>query len=199
MKKRILTVICLIFFASIMAHSQIRLGIQGGFDVIDHNIDVDVLKASNRLGFRVGPTLEALIPATGWGADISVLYGHKEYSIKQKEDAVDITDYNYITIPLNIKKRISIIGIAGVFISAGPYASVKLSGGDLKLANEEFKAKNFEAGINAGAGVSLLDKLDLGMYYKCKLTDNYKNESTKLDHIGKERYQTWSMALTYYF
>lgn len=183
---------------SISATAQIKFGAKVGVDVADHKINSSILNAKNRLGFQIGPTVDLMIPATGWGVDLSLLYGYKKYSIDEKEANVDISNYNYLMIPLNIKKRFSII-IAGMYVSAGPYAAVKLSGGDLKRAGEEFKAKSFEAGINAGVGVNLFSKVDLGLNYKCKLTDNYSADKGDIGNIGDKTYQTWSVGLTYFF
>jgi len=199
MKKNCLFLLFTLFFLSnIPAAAQIKFGAKVGIDVADHKINSSILNAKNRLGFQVGPTVDLMIPATGWGVDLSLLYGYKKYSIDEKEANVDISNYNYLMIPLNIKKRFSII-VAGMYISAGPYAAVRLSGGDLKRANEEFKAKNFEAGINAGVGINLFSKVDLGLNYKCKLTDNYSADKGDIGNIGDKTYQTWSVGLTYFF
>lgn len=199
MKKNYLLLLLISFFLlSIPATAQVKFGLKAGVDVADHKIKSSILNAKNRLGFQVGPTVDLMIPLTGWGIDLSLLYGYKKYSIDEKEANVDISNYSYLMIPLNLKKRFSII-VAGMYVSAGPYASVRLSGGDLKLAGEEFKAKSFEAGINAGVGVSLFSKVDLGLNYKCKLTDNYSADKGDIGNIGDKTYQTWSVGLTYFF
>lgn len=198
--KKVYSVLLLIVISvlSISATAQVKFGVKGSVDVVDHKINSSILNAKNRLGFQVGPTVDLMIPATGWGVDLSLLYGYKKYSIDEKIANVDITNYHYMMVPLNLKKRFSII-IAGMYVYAGPYAAIRLSGGDLEAYNEKIKAKNFEAGLNAGFGVTLLSKLDLGINYRCKLTDNYSIDNPDFGNIGDKTFQSWSVGLTYFF
>ena len=80
------------------ASAQFRLGVRGGVDVASNKLNTDILKASNRLGFQIGPTAEFVVPISGFGGDISVLYGHKEYKISEKQDNASLSDYNYISV-----------------------------------------------------------------------------------------------------
>lgn len=212
MKKiQIITVliICLIAGTSTVA-AQLRIGIKGNVGIIDHKIKSDILSAKNRLGFSIGPTLDWTI-ASGWGLDGSLLYGHKQYSIKEIDkykDQFEMTDYNYVAIPINIKKRID-FDVVGIYVAAGPYGAVKINGGDLKSKFEEakvgFKSKNFEFGINAGFGISLFSHVDLGITYKCRLSDNFKADEGDLGswdgikELNDKKYQSWEAGLTYYF
>lgn len=190
------------------ASSQLRFGVKGGVDIADHKISSDILDSKNRLGFQIGPMVEVNIPFLGIGIDGALQYGYKKYSIDEKAADATISNYNYLSIPVNLKKRFGIVpGLAGIFVSAGPYANIRLSGGDLKVLDEaenayhDFKAKNFEMGVNAGLGVELVEKLDIGIYYRCKLTDNYSNDKGNLDigTLKDKKRQTWSIAATYYF
>jgi opacity protein-like surface antigen len=183
---------------SVSATAQVKFGVKGAVDVADHKISTSILNAKNRLGFQVGPTVDLMIPLTGFGVDLSLLYGYKKYSIDEKAGDPSISNYSYLMVPLNLKKRFSII-VAGMYVYAGPYAAIRLSGGDLEAYGEEFKAKNFEAGLNAGLGVSLFSKVDVGLNYKCKLTDNYSIDNPDFGNIGDKTFQTWSVGLTYFF
>ena len=183
------------------AHSQVRFGVKGGIDVIDHKISSDMLRVSNRLGYQLGPTVEAMLPGSGFGAELSLLYGRKEYDVKEKEHDVDISNYDYISIPLSLKKRFGITSLFSVFVSAGVFADLKLSGGDIDIDDyiEEYKSKNFAAGVNAGAGVRVLSHFDLGLYYRATLTDKYSIDNPDFSKLNKKKFQSWSVGLTYFF
>lgn len=212
MKKKHLTnnkfvlLICFILAFSINAHSQIRFGVKGAFDVVNNRINKDILNTSNRLGYQIGGTLEVMAPIVGWGGELSVLYGHQEYKIKgvknnESNSSYNLSDYNFIRVPLNLKKKFSILGLVGGFIQAGPYIEFKLKGADLtkdQNISEQYKSKDFGAGINAGAGISFLKHLELGMYYRKLLTENYKEDKGWGDLL-KKRPDNWSVGLTYYF
>lgn len=180
------------------AYSQIRLGVRGGFDVADHKITTDILNVSNRRGYQIGPTLEVPIPLVGFAIDASLLYGRKEFKIEEKKTQADISNYDYLTLPISLKKRFDINSDFGIFVSAGGFATVKLNGGDLKLAKEEFMSKDFAFGVNAGAGVRLFKNFDLGLYFRSQLTENYSSENIDVKKISEKKFQTWNVALTYY-
>lgn len=204
--KKLITILLILLITGISAASaQVRFGIKGGVDIADHTINTSILNAKNRMGFQVGPLVEFSIPVIGLGVDAGLQYGYKNYNVEEKARDADISNYSYLSIPVNLKKRFGIIpGVVGIFVSAGPYANVRLSGGELRIRNlddtyDRFKAKNFEVGFNVGAGVHLVDKLDLGIYYRNKLTDNYSADKAEIGDLKDKNYQTWSIAATYFF
>jgi len=188
------------------ASAQLRFGLKGGFDVSSNRINKDILNASNRLGFQIGGAVEVMAPLIGLGAELNVLYGHQSYDVKgikgSNNDEIELSDYNYLRVPLNLKKTFSVLGLFGVFLQAGPYAEFKLSGADFKekgSVNKQWKSKSFGAGINAGAGVALLNHLELGMYYRKSLTNNYGDDAPGIGDLWKKKPDNWSVNLTYFF
>jgi hypothetical protein len=179
---------------------QLRFGIKGGYDVIDNKINMDILNANNRLGFQIGGTMELMFPAVALGGELSVLYGRQQYDTDNSE--YDISEYNYLRVPLSIKKKFSVAGLFGVFVSAGPYIEFKLSGGDMALKesiNDQWKTKSYGAGVSAGVGIEALNHLELGMYYRKHLTDNYGSDKPRIEEIWEKHPQSWSIDLTYFF
>lgn len=201
MKARITIVLLLLGSSILTSYSQVRFGIKGGIDVIDHKLDFDMLKVSNRLGYQVGATFEFLAPSTGFGVELSALYGRKEYEIKDKQLDANISDHDYVSVPLVLKKRFGITSMLGIFVSAGGFIDINLNGGDFKLEEtvDKFKAKDFEAGTTAGAGLQLLRNFDLGLYYRATLTDKYSVSDPDWDKLNDKKYQTWTVGLTYFF
>lgn len=207
-KKNKLTISLLCFFLISIGtvSAQLKFGAKANIDVGDHKISTKMLNTKNRMGFSVGPTMEVGIPVIGLELDASLLYGYKKFSVEEKEKQADISNYSYISVPVNLKKRFGLVPrVVGIFVSAGPYANLRLGGGNLKIKDEakntynKFKAKNFEMGINAGLGVNLISKLDVGIYYRCKLTDNYSADKGDIGNLKDKNYQTWSVGATYFF
>ncbi|MDU1889928.1 MAG: porin family protein [Dysgonomonas sp.] len=192
----------LILFISIAnidsASAQIfRWGVKGGIDVADHKVNSDLLKVSNRVGFTIGATMEASVPLTGFGVETGFQYGNKSYKVDNKEIDGDISNLSYLTVPIYLKKRFSLFGLAGIYISGGVYGNVKVSGGDLEIGDNKYKQKGFQTGAGVGAGVSLLNHLDLGINYRYKFTDTYSDDAAKdFYKVGRN---TWNISLAYLF
>lgn len=199
MKKSLIALIAILFSISAL-QSQIRVGIRGGFDVISHKINSSIINADNRLGFQTGLTAEFL-PINGLGLEMSLLYGHQKYKVEDREEDASISNYNYISIPLNLKKRFAFTDFFGIFLSAGAYGNVKINGKDIDIkdTHNKFKSKNFAMGLNFGFGVKLLKSFDLGLYYRHKLTDNYKEDTPGIGDLNKGHDKNWTVALAYYF
>lgn len=205
---KLVLIVCFALINIGVASSQLRFGIKGGFDVSSNRLNKDILNAHNRLGFQVGGTMELMAPLIGWGAELSALYGHQKYDLDGIKDANDkseysLSNYNYLRVPLNLKKKFSVVGLFGVFIQAGPYIEFKLSGGDAEKKGSdgivnEWKSKSFGAGLNAGAGVELINHLEIGMYYRKALTDNY-SDNDAFKNILRKKPDNWSVNLTYFF
>ena len=183
------------------ASAQLRFGVRGGIDVSSTKLNTDMFKASNQLGFQVGPTAEFIVPMSGFGADIAVLYGHKEYKLKDKQADGSLSDYDYISVPINIKQRIG-VGPIGIFFTGGVYGNVKV--GDEGADNADdvisaYKHKNFIFGLGAGAGVNLFKHLDVGLYFRGDLTNNYSHEYMDADTFQNKKNQYWTVGVNYFF
>lgn len=201
MKTKYSILVLLLLFSSINTFAQLRFGVRGGVDVIQNKMNLKVLKASNRLGYQIGPTAEFIVPASGFGIDAAVLYGRKEYKAEDKQNDASISDYDYISIPINLKQRIG-LGPIGLFFTGGAYGNVKINGGDIKNAGDvisEYKKKNFIFGLGAGAGVNVFKHFDVGLYFRGDLTKNYSYEYMDADTFQNKKNQTWTVGLNYYF
>ena len=200
--KSIIALSLLLFVGVSSTSAQIKFGLKAGFDVAENKINKDILNAHNRLGFQVGPTLQIGIPLIGLGVETGLLYGFKKYDVKEDEIG-DLSNYNYLMVPLQLKKSFSLLGTVGVYAKGGPYAEFKLGGGDIKFNHEsldKIKSKNFGAGLNFGVGVNLFSKLEAGIDYRFKLTENYSDYDPGFGDIFKtKKDKTWNVNLTYLF
>lgn len=179
---------------SVPAQSQIRFGVKGGLNISTVHFNKDIVGKDNVTGFNIGPMLEAMIPVAGVGLDAAILYSQKGIGLK---DGKDIKN-DYIDVPVNLKWKFGLPIIKG-YLAAGPYVGFRVGGdkfwdipGSVK---DQFEAKNFNAGINLGAGIELIKHLQLGFNYALGLTDDYS--ATKLDLSAKNR--GWSITAAILF
>lgn len=199
---KILLVAVILLFAGVTTGSaQIRFGLKGGVDIINNKISTDILDVNNRLGYYIGPTLEFMAPGPNFGFELSVFYGRKEYELENNKVDASISNYDYISVPLSIKKRFGLSSLAAIFLQVGAFGNVKLEGGNISMNNvvDQYKAKAFQAGVQAGAGITLLNHLEVGMYYRTVLTDNYSDEGPDWEKFNDNNSTNWSVGLTYYF
>lgn len=195
MKKITLTVL-LLALISISVNSQIRLGVRGGVNISSVSGDnIDEFVENNLTGFHIGPTIEWLAGGE-FGLEGALLYSEKGIKFKNKEKNKN----GYIEIPVNLKYRYNASSYIKPFIDAGPYVNFKVSGDDnfdgiTNDVENQWKAKNFGAGLNFGAGVELLKFIQLKANYALGLTDNYKVS----DGNYSVKSRTWSASLAVYF
>ena len=171
--------------------AQIHFGVKGGLNLSKASLS-DIpgnFKKDNFTGFFIGPMAEVNIPIVGLGVDASLLFaqrgvkvtpeGADEYTVKQ----------NGLDIPVNLKYNIGLGSLLGLYIAAGPdfyFDFEKKSGIDKKKA---------EVGINVGAGVKLLNHLQVGANYNIPLGDTAKIEGTD----GSYKTKTWQVTVAYIF
>ncbi len=171
--------------------AQIHFGVKGGLNLSKASLS-DIpgnFKKDNFTGFFIGPMAEFNIPIVGLGVDASLLFaqrgvkvtpeGADEYTVKQ----------NGLDIPVNLKYNIGLGSLLGLYIAAGPdfyFDFEKKSGIDKKKA---------EVGINVGAGVKLLNHLQVGANYNIPLSDTAKIEGTD----GSYKTKTWQVSVAYIF
>jgi len=176
----------------------IRYGLKAGVDVADHKIKSDMFNVKNRVGFQIGGVLQINVPLTGFGVETGLQYGNKNYKISNDNVQGDISNLNYLTVPVMLRKNFSILGVAGIYVKAGVFGNIKISGGELTLADAvKYDQKGFQTGLDTGLGVSLLNHLEVGMQYRYKFSDTYDQDAAK--DFRKVDRQTWTVSLAYLF
>ena len=207
---------CLLFVLALVvvypAAAQIKFGVRGGVNIANTKLDQALLErvfdVKNITGFQLGPTMEAMIPVLGVGADIGLLYSQRGFKLDNKINGENgNARIGYIDVPLNLKWKPS-LGFVKFYVAAGPYVSVKISQNmDLSgiIENEalsdmfNIKSKTFSAGLNFGGGIELLQHLQVGFNYGLGLTDDYKNNGINFSDIFRPKSSTWSVVAAYYF
>lgn len=171
--------------------AQIHFGVKGGLNLSKASLS-DIpgnFKKDNFTGFFIGPMAEFNIPIVGLGVDASLLFAQR--GVKVTPEGVDeyTVKQNGLDIPVNLKYNIGLGSLLGLYIAAGPdfyFDFEKKSGIDKKKA---------EVGINVGAGVKLLNHLQVGANYNIPLGDTAKLEGID----GSYKTKTWQVSVAYIF
>lgn len=172
------------------AQAQLNFGVKGGLNLSKASLS-DIpgnFKKDNFTGFFIGPMAEFNIPVVGLGVDASLLFAQR--GVKVTGEGEDITiKQNGVDIPVNLKYTFGLGSTAGIYLAAGPdfyFDFEKKSGIDKKKA---------EVGINVGAGLKLLNHLQVGANYNIPLGDTADIEGT----AGSYKTKTWQVSVAYIF
>lgn len=190
MTRKVYLLAAILLVSVFSAQASLRFGVRGGVNLAKASLSKTALDSKNFTGFNAGVIGEFMFPgALGFGLEAGALYSQEGMKVESFKSLKD----NRLEVPVNLKYRLSLVDIAGLYFTAGPYASFKLSS-NLK---DQFKSETFGVGLNFGAGVSLFDHLDVGVNYKLGLSESYKSLDLADTFKGKPR--VWSVNATYFF
>ena len=210
--KRILTFIAvaLALLTTVPAQAQLKFGLKGGVNVTNMSFSSDVLDASNRAGFFVGPTVKFTLPIVGLGIDASALYDQREGKVKlayKDVESENTVKQQQVVVPINLRYGVGLGSMASVFFFAGPQFGFNV--GDKtqsiydQVADWRMKSSNFS--VNVGAGFMLMSHLQLSANYNiaCGHTGDVELKSTAADALRQikkgSRANAWQIGLAYYF
>ena len=177
------------------AQAQIHFGVKGGLNLSKASFSnvSENFKKDNFTGFFIGPMAEFNIPIVGLGVDASLLFAQR--GIKVSEGNEDYTvKQNGIDIPVNLKYTIGLGSMAGIYFAAGPDFYFDFAG-NKTIEGVKTDKKKAEVGINVGAGVKLLNHLQVGANYNIPLGDTAKLEGID----GSYKTKTWQVSVAYIF
>ncbi len=204
MKRLITGLLCVVGLLTIStAEAQLRFGIRAGVNVSDLSFSKDIMKSSNVAGFTGGVMAEFMIPGLGVGVDGALMYSRHGSKLKFK-DVTEIAGnvvglgnsktqkLDYIEIPLNLKYKFT-LPIVKPYLFIGPSFAF-LVGNNI---SEEFKKRKFDTSINLGAGLELLNKVQVSVQYGWGLnkTLRFSDDATTIN--AKNRF--WTITAAYLF
>ena len=182
--KRVITMcmvaVCCVLMATNAQAQLLRWGVKGGVNLT--KLTADDYK-DKMAGFFVGPMAELTIPVVGLGVDASLLLSQK--GIKADEDAAKQVG---LDIPVNLKYTFGLGSTLGLFIAAGPDFFF-----DFKGDKDGVERKKAQVGINVGAGLKLINHLQVGVNYNIAMGDHFEWEGDGLKD------KTWQVSLAYLF
>lgn len=198
--KRMKKVFTLILVAVAMcvtlpANAQFKFGLKGGLNITNMSFSEDVLNASNRTGFFIGPTVKFTVPVVGIGLDASALFDQREAEVNDKT-----IKKQAINIPVNLRYGIGLGSMASIYFAAGPQWGFNIGSKNYSFSNTNWKFKDSEFSVNVGAGVMLLSHLQIGANYN--IVCGKSGETTIVDGVQsliRGRSNSWQISAAYYF
>ena len=191
----------LVCFA-VPAQAQFKFGLKGGVNITDMSFNSDVLEASNRTGFFIGPTVKFTLPLLGFGVDVSALYDQREAELKDSDAKLK---QKAINVPINLRYDIGLGSLAAVYLAAGPQFGFNVGDKSQTLVENvsEWTLKSSNFSVNLGAGVMLLRHLQVGFNYNivCGKTGDVTviNTVSGAYESFRNRSNTWQISAAYYF
>ena len=203
--KKILTLlaVAVALLTTVPAQAQVKFGLKGGVNVTNMSFSSDVLDATNRAGFFIGPTVKFTLPIVGLGVDASALYDQREGKAKISSDKAEVESDNTIkqqqvVIPINLRYGVGLGSTASVFFFAGPQFGFNV--GD--------KTQTLYEQVADWRLNMLMSHLQLSANYNiaCGHTGDVELKSTAADALSQiagfkkgSRANAWQIGLAYYF
>ena len=196
----------LMFGLSVPVQAQVQFGVKGGLNVGSMSLNNDLLKASNRTGYYFGPTVKYTLPVVGIGIDAAALYDQRETKLsndklKETSSFEKTVKQQQIVVPINLRYNIGLSKMAALLFYAGPQFGFNVGDKNQSIDGKriDWHFKNSNLSINAGAGVMLLNHLQVSVNYNiaCGKTGEATVDNT-IDAI-KARNHAWQVGAAYYF
>ena len=196
----------LMFGLSVPVQAQVQFGVKGGLNVGNMSLNNDLLKASNRTGYYFGPTVKFTLPVVGIGIDAAALYDQRETKLsndklKETSSFEKTVKQQQIVVPINLRYNIGLSKMAALLFYAGPQFGFNVGDKNESIDGKriDWHFKNSNLSINAGAGVMLLNHLQVSVNYNiaCGKTGEATVDNT-IDAI-KARNHAWQVGAAYYF
>ena len=202
-QKIIIFTIFTLLMPALSLQAGIRIGAKAGVNLAKAAFSVDAIKTNNFTGFQIGPIIE-IAGLTGFGVDAAILYSKHGIKIKEKLTIVDYEEkVSTLDIPVNLKMKFSLVDIAGIYLSTGPYISFNLDNNtSFNQIKEDWGNKRFGVGLNFGGGFELIQKLQIGVNYQLALNDDYgfftSNWMDDFKNINAKT-RIWSITAAFFF
>ena len=184
-----LVAICCLAMATPAQAQLLKWGLKGGLSMSKLDFK-NGPTSDNTTGFFIGPMAEFTVPVIGLGIDGALMYSQRgEDEWKQQG----------IEIPVNLKYTIGLGSMLGVYVAAGQDFFFNFK--DTKW--EGFDTKATQVGLNIGAGVKLIQHLQIGVNYQIPLGDSFSwkgvGEALGDEIGGNGKTKTWQISLAYLF
>ena len=210
--KKVLSIVFLVaamLFAA-NANAQIKFGLKGGLNVTSMSFSEEVFDASNKTGFFVGPMVKVTVPIVGLSFDAAALYDQKEADVKYTGTEGELGKVNVkqqsINIPVNVRYGFGLSSLANIFLFAGPQWGINVGDKNFKWnESSSYSLKKSNFSVNVGAGVTLLNHLQVSANYNIACGKSADASLSKaLDaaaNAGKDKShnKSWQIALGYWF
>ena len=204
MKKIFTTMlVAMALMMAVPTQAQIKFGLKGGLNVTNMSFSSDVIDQSNKEGFFFGPTVKFSVPIVGLGVDLAALYDQRDAKMDNKT-----ISQRSINVPVNLRYGVGLGSLASIYFAAGPQFGFNI--GDKRFNVDEqsnnFKLKDSNLSLNLGAGVRLINHIEIGFSYNIALGNTGEFDgigdavSGATNAItGKGKSNAWQISAAYYF
>ncbi len=204
MKKSLLmAVVAIVLMVPATVSAQLKFGVKGGMTLNEMHFSEEVLKATNRNGFFLGPTLKVAIPGLSIGVDASALYDQREVRFGEDNETVDVK-MKQVVLPLNIRVTFGSSKVLGVYAFGGPQYAFNLNTDEKFIDNvHSWKMKDSYLSVNLGVGVVVADFLQVAANYN--IDCGKAGEVTTVNDVYHEakrsdsKANAWQLSATIYF
>lgn len=178
---------------AIPVQAQLKFGLKGGLNISKVTFSSSDLDADNRTGFFVGPMAELSLPVSGLGVDAAALYTQFGTKVKY-ENVSEEKILKTIEVPVNLKYNFGLGSMLGVFVAAGPQFGFNIGSGHVS----GFDVRSSNISFNIGAGVKLIQHLQIGLNYNFSVSKvaKYRDEDGRECDMNKN---TWQISAAYLF
>ena len=207
-----LALVALGMMAAMPSQAQIKFGLKGGLNITDMSMSKDVLDASNRTGFFIGPSVKFTLPVVGLGIDAAALYDQREAKLKvdaENTTGTELTSNKIkqqsINMPIDLRYSSGLGDLAGIYFAAGPQFGFNVGDKNFDWTKEtSYRMESTNFSVNLGAGVSLIKHLEIGFNYNiaCGKTGeaSVKNVlNNTWEQVSRGRTNAWQISAAYYF
>ena len=199
--KKILFVVALLAATMTVQAQGLKFGIKGGLNLTKMTFSKDVYSSDNQAGFYLGPTLKLSLPL-GFCVDAAALYDQR--SAKVESDNLtgvqgagdEKIKQKSIQIPINARYNIGLGSEAGIYLAVGPQFGFPVGDKVYNTKVGEYTLKSSNLSFNFGAGVYLLDHLEVGFSYNLAAgkSGDFKDHSDIDTHNN-----AWQIGAAIYF
>lgn len=201
--RRIALALALVLTVAGTASAQFRFGVRAGIQTNSLHFEKSTFDDNNRVGFTGGVMAEFTVPVVGVGADLSLMYTHRNQGIAtMNADGTDVEKdrgLNYIEIPLNLKWKMSIPVIQKIvrpYIFTGPSFAFLTS---KRAISDAVKNKSCDVAWNVGFGVELFSHLQASACYGFGMTKAFDFVGVTEANAINARTRCWTITAAYLF
>ena len=203
--KKVIALVVLATAMTLTAQAQgLKFGVKGGLNITKVTFSKDIVSSDNKTGFFVGPSLKLSLPM-GFGADIAALYDERSADVTGASSNAGATPSTASTetikqkslqIPVNFRYNIGLGSTAAVYLALGPQFGFPVADKVYDTKFGEYRLKDANLSINFGAGLTLMNHLEIGLTYN--LAAGKSGEFKDWNDVDTHN-NAWQISAAYYF
>lgn len=197
--KKILFVVALLASTMTVQALGLKFGIKGGLNLTKMTFSKDVYSSDNQAGFYLGPTLKLSLPL-GFCVDAAALYDQRSTKVENKngnQSTEEKIKQKSIQIPVNARYNIGLGSEAGIYLAVGPQFGFPVGDKVYNTNVFEYRMKDASVSFNFGAGIYLLEHLEIGFSYNLVTKSGELKDQN--GNITNTHDNAWQIGAAIYF